>query len=712
MSDPDATNLQPRLAEVPPPPAGTVPDPYATRIQPPARPAAPVEATRVQPPARPATPVDPTRVQPGTPAQHGGPARPPVSAQASGHVPATGEVLGGFVLRESLGHGGFAHVYRAESPSDGVVALKVLTNSQAGSRERFVTEANLLEQLGGRGFPRFVRAGLDDPTPWFAMELVPGRTLSQVVHEHGPLPRQDLLRVADDVASALAVLQEEHYLHRDVKPANIIVSEGRCVLIDLGIAKGHGSQTSTHAAGTIAYMAPELFQRKPHARSDVYSLGLLLIFCATGTLPNDLNFAGRDLTPQDVGPVDPVILPLVLAMTRNDPADRPPLHNIARAVVSLSAQQAPEPGLLHPREATRTERDVVTEIVTAGSLGAAAGVAGAAAAQAPATQVMPPAAESTQVMPAAGSAQHSGPVGSRTEVFTPAPQQPAQQYSGQPYPGQQYPQPQQSQYPGQQQGYPGQAQYPGQQGYPGQQQYPGQAPGHGQEQGYGRQQGYGRPDSPQPQPQPQPPLRDRRNQDQRDDDAGWRAMSMVLGIIPALLLGIAVYQVIRLIPGFHVMPDLSELPLFLGLGTWLAGILNLPVEWIPTMANLAIPLLGMVVVGLLNAITQIAGKSGARRRHMWPYVLTIIVWIVVLAVQGVVSWATGAWEDARQGITNGINDEIQKQQDNARDQVEDAIEDQQKNLEKGAEEVLEEQQDQLEENAKNAGEDLLGEVFP
>jgi serine/threonine protein kinase len=283
-----------------------------------------------------------------------------------GHVPATGEVLGGFVLRESLGHGGFAHVYRAESPADGVVALKVLTNSQAGSRERFVTEARLLEQLGGRGFPAFVRGDLDAPTPWFAMELVPGRTLSQVVHEHGPLPRQDLLRVADDVAGALAVLQEEHYLHRDVKPANIIVSDGRCVLIDLGIAKGHGSQTSTHAAGTIAYMAPELFVRKPHPRSDVYSLGLLLIFCATGTLPADLNFAGRDLTPEDVGPVDPAILPLVLAMTRQDPAERPPLHNIARAVVSLASQQAPEPGLLHAAETTHVERGVVTEVVTAG----------------------------------------------------------------------------------------------------------------------------------------------------------------------------------------------------------------------------------------------------------------------------------------------------------------------------------------------------------
>ena len=643
-----------------------------------------------------------------------------------GHVPATGEVLGGFVLRESLGHGGFAHVYRAESAAHGEVALKVLTNSEAGSRGRFVTEANLLEQLRGRGFPDFVKAGLDDPTPWFAMELVPGPTLAQVVHENGPLARQDLLRVADDVADALAVLQEEHYLHRDVKPANIIVSGGRCVLIDLGIAKGHGSQTSTHAAGTLSYMAPELFTRKPHPRSDVYSLGLLLIFCATGTLPADLNFAGRDLTAEDVGPVDPAILPLVLAMTRQDPADRPPLHNIARAVVSVASQQAPEPSLLDAAETTRTERDVMTEAMTAGSLAAGAAAVGAAAGYAAgsgtadgATQVMPPATQAGG--PAQGgdpATQVMGAGAGQTEVFSPTRQTPPQapagpppesirpgpppQYSGQQYPGgQQYAD---QRYPGQQ--------YPGQ-GYPGQQ--PGSPFGPGGQGGPGGQ-------------QPSSSRRDQRDDAdrRRGDDAAWRAVSMILGLIPAVLLGIAVYQLVRLIPGFEVMPDLSRAPLFRALGDWMLVTLNLPLEWADTMANLAIPLLGLVLAGILNAVLRIAGKDAGRRR-LWPYFLTIGVWVGVLAVQGIVSAVSTAVEDARNDIgtsvEQGIEDQkkniqdkisgsVDEQKANLQEQAKEQFDEQQENVQEQAKEQLEEQQENLQEQAKETGEDLLDGILP
>nr|BFF17246.1 hypothetical protein GCM10025730_07670 [Promicromonospora thailandica] len=273
-------------------------------------------------------------------------------------------MLGPYQLVGSLGHGGFAHVYRALGQG-GEVALKVLTNAEHGSLDRFVGEAALLDRLAGRGFPRLVSADLRSATPWFAMELVPGPTLAQRVSAEGPLPPHEVLRVADDVLDALAVLQEEHFLHRDVKPANIIAAPDRYVLIDLGIAKGHGTSTSTHAAGTISYMAPELFVRKPHARSDVFSLGLLLIFLATGQLPNDLNFAGRDLTPADVGPLDQRLLPLVLAMTRHRPEDRPPLHNLSRTVAELSAGGAGlDPSLLAAADATTVERGLVTEVLT------------------------------------------------------------------------------------------------------------------------------------------------------------------------------------------------------------------------------------------------------------------------------------------------------------------------------------------------------------
>ncbi|WP_285106868.1 protein kinase [Promicromonospora sp. MEB111] len=279
-------------------------------------------------------------------------------------IPASGERLGRFTLAEALGHGGFAHVYQAQADDGTEVALKVLTGLHDDARERFAQEAHLLERLDGRGFPRFVEAGLDATQPWFAMELVPGTTLRDRVREDGPLSGPEALHLARQIVDALLVLQEERCLHRDLKPANIMVDGDRAVLIDLGIAKVFDAATSTQPAGTMAYMAPELFGRRVHPRSDVYSLGLLLVYASTGALPLDLNFLGRDLTPADLVEEEPAgVVPdddplperpaidrhlqsLVLAMTRYQPNHRPPLENIASVVRARIASATPDPTLL------------------------------------------------------------------------------------------------------------------------------------------------------------------------------------------------------------------------------------------------------------------------------------------------------------------------------------------------------------------------------
>lgn len=260
-------------------------------------------------------------------------------------------------------------MYRALDDDGGEVALKVLTGLPDDAHERFAQEAQLLERLGGRGFPHFVEAGLDADQPWFAMELVPGTTLRDRVREQGPLSGPEALRLAKQLVDALLVLQEERCLHRDLKPANIMVDGDRAVLIDLGIAKVFDAATSTQPAGTVSYMAPELFGRRVHPRSDVYSLGLLLVYASTGTLPLDLNFLGRDLEAADLvdeelaGPVrdmnpvpdeDPLPEPptidrhlqsLILAMTRYQPNHRPPLENIASVVRARLASTTPDPTL-------------------------------------------------------------------------------------------------------------------------------------------------------------------------------------------------------------------------------------------------------------------------------------------------------------------------------------------------------------------------------
>ncbi|NNH55193.1 serine/threonine protein kinase, partial [Promicromonospora citrea] len=316
------------------PPADVSPDAQDAPGAPPAEADAPALEPRPAPPA--ALPMRPVR-----------------------RIPASGERLGRFTLGEALGHGGFAHVYRAQADDGTEVALKVLTGLHDDARERFVQEADLLERLDGRGFPRFVEAGLDATQPWFAMELVPGTTLRDRVREEGPLSGPEALRLARQVVDALLVLQEQRCLHRDLKPANIMVDGDRAVLIDLGIAKVFDAATSTQPAGTMAYMAPELFGRRVHPRSDVYSLGLLLVYASTGSLPLDLNFMGRDLVAADLveeplegddaqpAPViDKHLQSLVLAMTRYQPAHRPPLENIARVVRARLAQATPDPTLL------------------------------------------------------------------------------------------------------------------------------------------------------------------------------------------------------------------------------------------------------------------------------------------------------------------------------------------------------------------------------
>ncbi|MEU4385910.1 serine/threonine-protein kinase [Promicromonospora sp. NPDC023805] len=709
-----------QTAAVPPPPA-------PTRIL--TQPAAP---PLTAPPPTAATRV----VQPSGASQPNGShgAGYPGAAPATGQrIPATGEVLGPFQLVGSLGHGGFAHVYRAVGQG-GEVALKVLTNSEFGALDRFVGEAALLERLAGRGFPRLVTADLQSPTPWFAMELVPGPTLSQRVSAEGPMPTRDVLRVADDVLDALAVLQEEHFLHRDVKPANIIAAPDRYVLIDLGIAKGHGTSTSTHAAGTISYMAPELFVRKPHARSDVYSLGLLLIFLATGQLPNDLNFVGRDLTAADVGPVDRRLLPLVLAMTRHQPEDRPPLHNLIGTVAQLANDSAAlDPALLAAAGATTIERGLVTEVLTGSGAPSAAVPPTSVLASNPVQQGEPitnlvydqqlmgrlhqvhgdgfdgAAEEVISTYLAAVGPQRAGgraPVEIKdylwaamrwAPAFTPEGYQDTfdgwiayRQRHGLPLPGSPTAAPPLRR----QSGRPPQRTAPvpvsNQQATqvapafrpvpasdtrlaPAPAQAPAQRPA-----APARTQPNLPPQSPaRPPAQPAgpPPRRDDRGaqdaQDRRDRDAkqrdsggGLGVLAALLGWIPRVLLALALYQLVRLVPGFDVMPSAAGLPLFTALGGITVSALNLDPVWLPRMAELSIPLLGIVTSAVVNLLRAVRTRRGGRT---WPFWLVVVLWVIVIAVQGVVGYA--------QQVTQNARDSFEQQREQIQDDLEQGVQD-------------------------------------
>ena len=716
-------------AAVPPPPAPTrVVAPLPARTGPP-----PTAATEI---------VQPSGATRGQAARQAATSGHPVAGHpVAGHpaeqatlqrIPATGETLGPYQLLGSLGHGGFAHVYRATGQG-GEVALKVLTNAEHDSLDRFVGEAALLERLAGRGFPQLVTADLRSPTPWFAMELVPGPTLAQRVAADGPLPSHEVLRVADDVLDALAVLQEEHFLHRDVKPANIIAAPDRYVLIDLGIAKGHGTSTSTHAAGTISYMAPELFVRKPHARSDVYSLGLLLIFLATGVLPADLNFAGRDLTAGDVGPVDQRLLPLVLAMTRHRPEDRPPLHNLSRTVAQLTSDTAGlDPTLLAAADVTTVERGLVTEVLTGAAPAAVAPTSVLASNPVRQGEPVTNLVYDQQLMGRLHQLHGDGFDGAAEDVISTylsavGPQRaggraPAEikdylwaamrwapafkpegyadsyegwvayrQRRGLPVPGV----PTATPPPRRQAGDPTQRRTPAtnQQATQVAPAFrPGPVPGTRPAQATAPVPAQ-RPTAPagtQPNAPVQPPVppagptprredRDVRDEKRRES-GGLGAVATILGWVPRILLALAVYQLVRLVPGFDVMPSAAGLPLFAALGDLAVTLLNLDAVWAPRMAELSVPLLGIVTSAVVNLFRAVRTRRGGRT---WPFWLVVVVWVIVIAVQGMVGYAQQATENARESF------------EQQREQIQD-------DLEQGVQDTTEDVRDSLWESFENA----------
>ena len=207
--------------------------------------------------------------------------------------------LARYDVKELLGEGGTARVFRAIDKTDGsIVALKVLRAELGKDRvqvEGFVKEAKLLMDLQHPHIVRGLRVAREGETFYFAMEELPGECLQDRLREHGRLDEEDALEITAEIASALVALHARGLVHRDVKPGNVIWSVDRgAVLIDLGFAvQGNEAQTrSDTTAGTVHYIAPEQARGSGEldVRADIYALGATLYHLVTGSLP----FEGRD----------------------------------------------------------------------------------------------------------------------------------------------------------------------------------------------------------------------------------------------------------------------------------------------------------------------------------------------------------------------------------------------------------------------------------
>lgn len=246
--------------------------------------------------------------------------------------------LPGIALIEELGRGGSAVVYRARHDDD-EVAVKLFESSEPQVLQRFRREVALLGRIRGAGIPRLYQAGsageagCEGGHPFVVTELVRGPSLAERVSE-GPLGTRAIVDVAIDVARALDAVHRAGFVHRDVKPGNIIVADdGASYLIDFDLGTPIGMRDEM-TVGTLAYSAPEqlgVLDRPVDERSDLYSLGAVLFEMSTGRAPFEGSassiIAGHASTP--VTPltrlrpqIDSALDLIVRTLLAKDPNDR------------------------------------------------------------------------------------------------------------------------------------------------------------------------------------------------------------------------------------------------------------------------------------------------------------------------------------------------------------------------------------------------------
>lgn len=201
--------------------------------------------------------------------------------------------VGRFRLEEVLGAGGMALVYRAVDERTGApAAVKLLADNLAADenfRRRFQREARLAARLSHPNVVRVLDAGEYEGRPWLALEYVEGETLAEVLARRGRLPATEVVALGRQLCAGLQHAHDAGLVHRDVKPANVIVrADGSATIVDFGIARSHeGTELTEHGGivGTASYVAPELLTGGPvTAAADLYSLGAVL-FEATSGVP-------------------------------------------------------------------------------------------------------------------------------------------------------------------------------------------------------------------------------------------------------------------------------------------------------------------------------------------------------------------------------------------------------------------------------------------
>jgi len=264
--------------------------------------------------------------------------------------------IGPYRLLGQLGCGGMGQVFLGMSAGGRPIAVKIIKTELASDpdfRARFRREVAAAQKVSGLFTALVVDADLDAPVPWLATAYVPGPSLTEAVRGHGPLPVRSLFGLAAGLAEGLGAIHKAGVVHRDLKPSNVLLAEDGPRVIDFGISEAAEASVAAAAGenvmiGSPGYMSPEqVLGYDIGPASDLFSLGAVLTFAATGQAPFGAGSPGALMyrlvnMAAKLDDVPAELRPLVGRCLAKHPGDRPTAGELLAEVGALQ----PAPGWL------------------------------------------------------------------------------------------------------------------------------------------------------------------------------------------------------------------------------------------------------------------------------------------------------------------------------------------------------------------------------
>jgi serine/threonine protein kinase len=250
--------------------------------------------------------------------------------------------VGPFRLVARIGSGGMGRVYLAHAGGGRELAVKIVRTEFADDaefRHRFRQEVAAARRVHGAFTAEVVDADTEGERPWLATAYVPGPSLHDAVTTRGPMPARSVRLLACGLAAALRSIHAVGLVHRDLKPSNVLLAADGPRVIDFGIARAVDATSLTRtgvSVGSPQFMSPEQAAGRPvTAATDVFALGAVIVFAATGRAPFGDGAAPAVLyrvvhEPPDLAGLPPELGEIVSACLDKDPGDRSALDDVVR----------------------------------------------------------------------------------------------------------------------------------------------------------------------------------------------------------------------------------------------------------------------------------------------------------------------------------------------------------------------------------------------